>query len=55
VIDGELNVKCAGMPEKVKEKVTWENFHKGFKAGGKLLPKQVNGGVVLIDTDFTLK
>ena len=54
-IDGELHVVCAGMPDRVKEKVTWENFHVGFQENGKLLPKQVKGGVVLVDTMFTLK
>jgi DNA polymerase type B, organellar and viral len=50
-----LEVKCAGMPDKVKEKVTLENFEVGFKSFGKLLPKHVNGGVVLVDTEFTIK
>jgi hypothetical protein len=50
-----LNVKCAGMPENVKKLVTFENFEVGFSAPGKLLPKHVPGGVVLVDTEFTLK
>lgn len=51
----KLVVKCAGMPDKVKEKVTFDNFEVGFKSFGKLLPKHVNGGVVLVDTEFTIK
>lgn len=51
----KLVVKCAGMPDKVKESVTFENFDVGFSAYGKLLPKHVNGGVVLVDTEFTIK
>ena len=54
-VDGELDVKCAGMPAKVKGNVTWDNFRVGFSSGGKLLPKHVKGGVVLVDTDFTIK
>jgi hypothetical protein len=50
-----LNVKCAGMPENVKKLVTFENFEVGFSAPGKLLPKHVPGGVVLVDSEFTLK
>jgi DNA polymerase type B, organellar and viral len=50
-----LEVKCAGMPDKVKEKVTLDNFAVGFSSFGKLLPKHVNGGVVLLDTEFTIK
>jgi hypothetical protein len=51
----KLEIRCAGMPEKVKEKVTFENFKVGFSSFGKLLPKHVNGGVVLVDTEFTIK
>jgi hypothetical protein len=50
-----LNVKCAGMPDGIKKKVTYENFEIGFKSFGKLLPKHVDGGVVLVDTEFTIK
>lgn len=55
--DGEVKTKvvCAGMPDVVKDKVTFDNFKKGFSESGKLLPKQVDGGVVLVDTEFTLK
>jgi hypothetical protein len=50
-----LEVKCAGMPDNIKKKVTFENFEIGFSSFGKLLPKHVNGGVVLVDTEFTIK
>lgn len=53
-IDGKLHVTCAGMPDAVKQKVTWDNFHRGFKSNGKLRPKKVNGGVILEDSTFTL-
>lgn len=49
------SVKCAGMPKSVKKHVTLDNFKVGFKSGGKLVPRQVPGGVVLHDTEFTLK
>lgn len=49
------SVKCAGMPKSVKKFVTLDNFEVGFKSGGKLVPRQVPGGVVLRDTEFTLK
>lgn len=35
--------------------VTWDNFKVGFTSKGKLVPKQVDGGVVLVDSDFTIK
>lgn len=50
-----MSIKCAGMPDKVKENVTYENFKVGFKSLGKLLPKHVDGGIVLKDTVFTIK
>ena len=50
-----LNVKCAGMNDAIKEKVTYDNFKEGFSSYGKLLPKNVKGGVVLEDTEFTIK
>jgi hypothetical protein len=49
------DVKCAGMPEKIKEYVSFNNFEVGFTSYGKLLPKHVDGGVVLVDTEFTIK
>lgn len=52
----KFKVVCAGMPDEVKSQVTFENFKVGFHTEkGKLKPKHVNGGVVLVDTPFTLK
>ena len=51
----ELNVVCAGMPDSVKSKITFDNFYEGFTSDGKLMPKRVAGGTVLIDTTFTIK
>lgn len=54
-IDGEMKVTCAGMPDNVKEVVTYENFHSGSTFGGKLMPKRFKGGIVLTETTFTIK
>ena len=51
----DTKVTCAGMPDNVKEKVTYENFHSGSTFSGKLLPKRFKGGIVLVDTNFTIK
>jgi len=51
----KTSVKCAGMPDNVKKLVTFDNFEIGFSAPGKLVPKQVDGGVVLVDSIFTIK
>lgn len=54
-IDGVDKVTCAGMPDNVKEKVTYDNFHPGSTFTGKLMPRRCVGGVVLVDTTFTIK
>ena len=54
-IDGNIDVKCAGMPKNVKGQVTFDNFKIGSSFGGKLQPKRTIGGVVLEEVDFTIK
>lgn len=54
-INGKLHVTCAGMPDNVKEQVTYENFHSGSTFEGKLVPKRYKGGVILQETTFTIK
>ena len=61
----KLDIKCAGMPDRVKKLVTKKNFKDGFsvldtdetipKEFKKLAPKKVIGGVVLLPTPFTIK
>ncbi len=51
----KIEVKCAGMPEVVKSLVTYDNFRIGASFDGKLLPKRVEGGIILKDTQFTIK
>ena len=54
-IDGVDKVTCAGMPDNVKKQVTYENFCEGSTFNGKLVPRRCVGGVVLVDTTFTIK
>lgn len=54
-IDGKINITCAGMPKQCYSHVTWENFREGNSFEGKLTPKHVVGGIVLTETDFTIK
>lgn len=51
----ETKVTCAGMPDNVKELVTYENFHSGSTFEGKLMPRRYKGGIVLMETTFTIK
>ena len=55
LIDNEIHITCAGMPETCYDFVTWDNFKEGFTCGGKLAYKEVIGGVKLVEIDFTIK
>lgn len=50
-----LHITCAGMPKSCYSHVTWENFDYFSQFNGKLRPKHVQGGIVLVDTTFTIK
>lgn len=54
-VDGKTKVTCAGMPDNVKEQVTYDNFHSGSTFTGKLMPRRYPGGIILEDTTFTIK
>lgn len=51
----DINITCAGMPKSCYDFVEWETFKTGFKCGGKLTFKHVKGGVILVETEFTIK
>lgn len=64
--DGELNTTIAGLPKKLAHIINFDNFKEGFSTedftdeeigenGRKLTYKYVPGGVVLSETDFTIK
>lgn len=55
VVDGELHITCAGMPKTCYDQVTFDNFTEGSTYGGKLLPKHVVGGIVLVEKEFTIR
>ena len=58
-----LNVTVAGLPKKLSDIITFENFDYGFttenidmkKDKKKLTYKHVKGGVLLVETEFTIK
>ena len=54
-IDGEIQITCAGLPQRCYDQVTWENFKEGLKVDGKLAFHHVKGGVILRETEFTIK
>lgn len=55
VIWHQTKVTCAGMPDSVKEKVTYDNFCPGSTFTGKLVPRRYPGGIILVDSTFTIK
>lgn len=60
--NNNLNVTVAGLPKNLGKYVNFENFNEGFSVlasendkDHKLTYKHVKGGVLLEDTDFTIK
>ena len=60
--DGTLNTTIAGLPKKLGKYVNMDTFKRGFQVlaedtdkDHKLTFKHVKGGVLLVDTDFTIK
>ena len=51
----DLKITCAGMPKQCYSDVTFENFGIGFTSENKLVPKNVEGGVILKNTTFEIK
>lgn len=51
----KLKITVAGMPKGCYKHVTFNNFKVGASYSGKKQPKNVKGGVVLSDIDFTIK
>lgn len=56
------NVKCAGMPDTCKDRYLEEHkgnelkdFHVGLKVQGKLMPKRIRGGVLLIEGPYEMR
>lgn len=53
--NNELIITCAGLPSSCYDQVTFDNFVTGTQYTGKLLQKQVVGGVILEETTFNLQ
>ena len=59
--DDKLNVVVAGLPKKLGNIINFDNFKVGFTTENmdikekKLTFKHVKGGVLLVNTDFTIK
>lgn len=53
--EGEIIKRICGCPDRCKDKIDFDNFNEGLTVDGKLMPKRVKGGVILVDTTFTIK
>ena len=53
--DDGMHVTCCGMPDRIKENVTFENFKYGAVYDGKLSHHIVNGGCILHNSTFSIK
>ena len=51
----EWKITGAGMPPATKKEVDYSKFDYGATFGGKLRPLHVPGGIVLVDTEFTIR
>lgn len=58
------NVKCAGMPDTAKQyfidrmdrgEADLHDFRVGLKVPGKLVPKRIKGGVLLVETNYEMR
>jgi hypothetical protein len=53
--DGTYVNRVAGLPERISEKLTFDDIRPGAQFHGKLIPKNVPGGIVLQDVAYELK
>ena len=53
--DGELDKKCAGLPVSARHMFNFDTMEPGQIFEGKLVPKNIKGGVVLVERPFQIK
>lgn len=54
--EGKVTLKkCAGLPRKCRDKLTFETLNYNEEFGGKLVPKVVPGGVILVERVFKIR
>ena len=53
-IENKKIITCAGMPKNLHSQVDYNNFKEGAIYNGKLRPKQVKGGTLLVKTTFKI-
>ena len=53
--EDKLNVVVAGLPKSLSHKINFDNFNSELSVDGKLTFKHTKGGVVLVETTFSIK
>ena len=53
--EGQIKAHCSGMSRTCYSHIEWENFRTGASIPGNLKKKRVPGGIILEETDFTIK
>lgn len=51
----QWKITCAGMPDSCHPFVDFDNFKTGSQFPGKLMPLHVPGGIILMETDYTIR
>lgn len=53
--NGKIKAHCSGMSKTLFDKIEWEKFKTGYSISGNLKKKRVQGGIILVEEDFTIK
>lgn len=53
--NNQIKAHCSGMNKTCYSHIEWEKFKTGYTIPGNLKKKRVKGGIILIESDFTLK
>ena len=53
--EDELDFLYVDKEHTIKRKLTVDNFNVGLKVPGKLIPKRIPGGVLLVDCTYEMR
>lgn len=51
----KIKAHCSGMNKTCYSNIEWEKFKTGYSIPGNLKKKRVQGGIILVESDFTIK
>lgn len=53
--NGQIKAHCSGMNKTCYSNIEWQKFKTGYTIQGNLKKKRVQGGIILVESDFTIK